>query len=166
MSNYPPYQMQQPYQHPLGPYMPPYQPRVDMSGPSPMPQQPQQVNLPAQGQVMGLSPVSRPVTSKEEAMGVAADFSGAPMVFPDVSHDRVYIKRWDLASGGPAFQEYAPVFRSQTEPAQNELPAEKAAWVSLQDFQDLQDLVEQLKSEIDRLKKPTGKAAVKNDPEK
>lgn len=163
MSNYPPYPMQ-PYPPQVGPYMPsqPFQPRMDNSIPQP---QPTAVNAP-QGPIMGISSVSRPVTSREEAMGVAADFSGAPMVFPDVTHDRVYIKRWDLATGGPAFQEYAPVLRAQTEMGRNDVPGTETAWVSLQDFQDLQDIVQQLQNEIDRLKKPAGRAATKNDADK
>lgn len=166
MSNYPPYQFQ-PYQPPMGPYMPPhpFQPRMDMQG-QPQPSQPSQTTTQSQqGAIMGLSSASRPVTSREEAMGVAADFSGALMMFPDVTHDRVYIKRWDLAAGGPAFQEYAPVIQAPAEPVQNQRQ-EEPAWVSLQDFQNLQNLVEQLKGEIERLKKPAGRTATKNDSDK
>lgn len=175
MSSYPPYNPQ-PYGLPVGPYMPvqPFQPRPDMQGAAPMPQPTQasqvaqqgpQMPPTQQGGIMGFSPASRPVTSREEAMGVAADFSGAPMIFQDVTHDRVYIKRWDLASGGPVFQDYARVLPAPAEPERHQAP-EEVAWVSLQDFQDLQDLVKQLQGEIDRLKKPAGKAATKNDADK
>lgn len=163
MSNYPPYQFQ-PYQPTMGPYMPsqPYQTRMDMQGQAQPVQPSQTAPQSQQGAIMGLSTASRPVTSREEAMGVAADFSGALMLFPDVTHDRVYIKRWDLAAGGPAFQEYAPVTPVATEPVQ--VPRkEQPSWVSIQDFQDLQDVVDQLKSEIDRLKKPAGRTGGKND---
>lgn len=159
MSNYPPYMPQ------FNPYMPsqPFQMRPDIQGPAPMPQ-PQTATQPQQSGVMGLSPTSRPVTSREEAMGVAADFSGAPMVFPDVTNNRVYIKRWDLASGGPAFQEYAPVPSAQPQPEQ---PAKNdVTWASTQEVQELRDLVDKLQAEIDRLKRPSAKGGKINDADK
>lgn len=164
MSNYPPYQFQ-PYQPPFGAYMPPqpFQPRPDMQGPAPMPQ-PQTAPQSQQGSIMGLSPASRPVTSREEAMGVAADFSGAPMVFPDVTNNRVYIKRWDIASGGPAFQEYTPVLPS---PQKTETPATPdVTWASTQEVQELRDLVGKLQAEIDRLKRPAARGGKTNDADK
>lgn len=167
MSNYPPYQYQ-PYPPTVGPYMPPqpYQPRMDMQTPSPVPAGQQNAPQGQQGCIMGLSPASRPVTSREEAMGVAADFSGAPMIFPDVTHDMVYIKRWDLSTGGPAFQEYAPVRRVQAEAQTAPAAQPDVVWASLQDLQNLQDIVDGLRNEIDRLKKPAGKAVAKNDSDK
>lgn len=162
MSNYPPYNYQ-PNQPQFGPYPPvqPFPARMDI------PQQPT-VQQPAQGQqvaVMGLSPASRPVTSREEANGVPADFSGAPMIFPDVANDRIYKKQWDLNVGGPTFREYAPVLPAQAEQIQPQ-PQAQPAWVSLQDFQELQCLVDDLQKEIDRLKKPAGRTASKNDSDK
>lgn len=162
MSNYPPYQYQ-PYLQ-TGPYMPPqvYQPRAEMQGPI---QQPQ--TAPAQtqsGPVPCLSAASRPVTSKEEAMGVAADFSGALMLFPDITHNRVYVKRWDFGTGGPVFQEFSPA--PAAVPAQEKEERASVVWASLQDLQDLKSVVDGLKNEIERLKKPAGKAAVKNDADK
>ena len=75
-----------------------------------MPQQ-QPVNAPqsVQGNGQGLSQASRPVTSREEAMGIPADFSGSLMVFPDVTHNKIYIKRWNFQSGAADFIEFAPV---------------------------------------------------------
>ncbi len=98
----------------------------------------------------GLSQVSRPVTSREEAMGVAADFSGALMVFPDVTHNRVYIKRWNYQSGGADFMEFAP---APPAPPQQE-PQDQAAFASLEDLQSLRDTVNALQQELERLKKP------------
>lgn len=164
MSNYPPYQMQ-PYMPQPGPYMAPqpFQPRADMQMAPAVPQ-PQNAPQSQQGPVTGLSSASRPVTSREEAMGVAADFSGARMLFPDIAHNRVYVKWWDFNRGEPVFQEYAPVLRAP-EPEHSQHTAESVAWASLQDLQDLQDLVDTLQKEVERLKKPVGKAAVKNDPD-
>lgn len=157
---YPPYQPAQ-----FNPYMPSagFQPRVDMQGYPP----PQNAVAAPQSPVQGLSPASRPVTSREEAMGVGADFSGVPMVFPDVTHDRVYIKRWDLASGGPIFQEYAPVLRAQTDPQQTAAPVQTdMGWASIQEVQDLRDMVDRLQAEVDRLKRPAIKGGKANDSDK
>lgn len=161
MSNYPPYNYQ-PNQPQFGPYPPvqPYPARMDVQ-PQPQPQQPAQAT---QVTVLGLSPASRPVTSREEANGVPADFSGAPMIFPDVANDRIYKKQWDLNVGGPTFREYAPVFPAHAEAPQPQPTQQpQVMWASIQDLQDLQDLVEKLQGEVDRLKKPAGKAAAKNE---
>lgn len=126
---------------------------------------PQQINQStqiqgaSQGQqqaIQGLSPASRPVTSKEEAMGVAADFSGALMMFPDITHNRVYIKRWNYQSGAADFVEFAPVIPA---PAQEEPQNNQAAFASIQDLQDLQNVVDNLRQELERLKKPQATAA-------
>lgn len=98
--------------------MQPYPPRGDMQG---MGQQVQQMQ-PQQPQpsIQGLSGASRPVTSREEATGVAADFSGSLMVFPDIAHNRVYLKRWNMNTGSADFVEYAPVVQAQPEQKQDE----------------------------------------------
>lgn len=57
----------------------------------------------------GLSPASRPVSGREEAQAAAADFSGALMVFPDLSHGRVWVKRWNMQMGAAEFAEFALV---------------------------------------------------------
>lgn len=142
----------QPYNAPYSPmqaYQPPVYPQTQQMVPAAS--QPQQ-----QGN-QGLSNASRPVTNREEAMGVPADFSGALMVFPDLSNNRVYLKRWNMQTGSADFGEFAPVI-----PANNE-PQKTASFVSLEDFQNLQETVETLQEEINRLKKPAGKAVKKND---
>lgn len=57
----------------------------------------------------GLSPASRPVSGREEAQAAAADFSGALMVFPDLPHGRVWVKRWNMQMGAAEFAEFALV---------------------------------------------------------
>lgn len=134
---------------PMQAYQPPVYPQTQqMVAASSQPQQ--------QGN-QGLSNASRPVTNREEAMGVPADFSGALMVFPDLSNNRVYLKRWNMQTGSADFGEFAPVI-----PANNE-PQKTAAFASLEDFQGLQETVEDLKKEIERMKKPAGKVVKKND---
>lgn len=83
-------------------------------------------------------------------MGVAADFNGSLMVFPDITHDRVYIKRWDMGAGAAQFQEYAPAIQGQQagQPWQDS----PAAFAPLQDFQQLQDFAQNLQNVVDALK--------------
>lgn len=131
---------------------PPYPTRPDMVYPQPGSPTPPQ----------GLSPASRLVTGREEAMGVAADFSGAPMVFPDVAGNRVFIKRWNFNTGSADFLEFVPAV--QAAPPQDHPQIQPQAFAPLQDLQDLQGIVDNLRQEVERLKKPAGKAVKKNEP--
>lgn len=63
---------------------------------------------PAQS-AQGLSMTSRLVSSREEAGSVPADFGGNLMVFPDISHNRIYVKRWNYQTGAAEFMEFEPV---------------------------------------------------------
>lgn len=125
MANYPPY--------PYGGYPPMTQ--------MPMPQMAPQ--MPQNGQMSGggLSPMSRPVSSREEAQATAADFSGALMLFPDISHGRVYLKRWNMQTGAADFMEFGPVVEAAETPA--------AEYVCLQTYQTDMDA---LKKELADLK--------------
>jgi len=150
--NYPPY--------PYG-SMQPYPPRPDMQSYPQMPSQQimQSHQTPMQA-AQGLSPASRPVTNREEANAVSADFSGALMVFPDITNNRVYIKRWNLQAGAAEFIEFVPAI--QAPPVQG--PLQKVeTYAPLQDLLDLQSTVENLQKEINRLKKPMGKAVKKSE---
>lgn len=110
------------------------------------------------GQAQGISPYSRPVSSKEEAMAVGADFSGAPMIFPDMAHNAVYVKRWDFQTGSAVFVEYLP---KDTVPE-----ATAAVYATQGDFEELAEKLterlEDIEADIERLKK---KGAKKNDDE-
>lgn len=127
MANYPPY--------PYGGYQPMQMPQM------PMPQMTPQ--MPQNGQISGsgLSPMSRPVSSREEAQATAADFSGALMLFPDISHGRVYLKRWNMQTGAADFMEFGPVVEAAEAPA--------AEYVCLQTYRD--DM-ERLQKELAELK--------------
>lgn len=127
MANYPPY--------PYGGYQPMQMPQM------PMPQMAPQ--MPQNGQMNGggLSPMSRPVSSREEAQATAADFSGALMLFPDISHGRVYLKRWNMQTGAADFMEFGPVVEAAEAPA--------AEYVCLQTYRD--DM-ERLQKELAELK--------------
>lgn len=137
----------------------PYQNQMMMQPTSQMPiSAPQTASQPAQG----ISPVSRPVSNREEAVAAQIPFDGSISVFPDITHNRVYIKRWNMQTGASDFGEFAPV-----SPANADQNSEQAstAFVSLEDFQNLQGTVGNLQREIERMKKSTsnGKAGKKND---
>jgi hypothetical protein len=133
MANYPPY--------PYGGYQPMQMPQMtpQMSMPQMAPQMPQNGQF-GQG---GLSPMSRPVSSREEAQATAADFSGAMMVFPDVAHGRVYLKRWNMQTGAADFMEFGPV----------ETVAENATVPEYVCLQTYQEDMEKLRKELTGLKK-------------
>ena len=128
MANYPPY--------PYG-YQPMQMPQM------PMPQIPPQ--MPQNGQMNqgGLSSMSRPVSSREEAQACAADFSGALMIFPDLAHSRVYLKRWNMQTGAADFVEFSPV----------ETVAENATVPEYVCLQTYQEDMEKLRKELAGLKK-------------
>lgn len=80
----------------------PYQQRLDQMQQQwgamqqqPMQQQESQQNI-----------ICRPVASIEEARAIQTDFSGALMVFPDVSHGMIHTKRLDYSTGSAAFNTY------------------------------------------------------------
>ena len=132
MANYPPY--------PYGGYQPMQMPQMtpQMSMPQMAPQMPQNGQF-GQG---GLSPMSRPVSSREEAQATAADFSGAMMVFPDVAHSRVYLKRWNMQTGAADFVEFSPV----------EAVAENATVPEYVCLQTYQEDMEKLRKELAAIK--------------
>ena len=147
--------MNYPYFNPYYGAQPPMQARPAEMGQNYIPQQ----NAPqgqAVGQAQGISPFSRPVSSKEEAMAVGADFSGAPMIFPDMAHNAVYVKRWDFQTGSAVFVEYVP------KDAASEVPA--PVYATQGDFNEfaekLAERLDDIETDIERLKK---KGAKKND---
>ena len=91
-------------------------------------------------------------------MAVGADFSGAPMIFPDMAHNAVYVKRWDFQTGSAVFVEYLP---KDTVPE-----ATAAVYATQGDFKELAEKLterlEDIEADIERLKK---KGAKKNDDE-
>lgn len=126
-----------------------------------MQQQANQSNNIGQAPIQGISPASRPVANREEANAVSADFSGAPMIFPDTSHDRIYVKRWNFNTGAADFSEYERVKPTHEKDEKTDENLYES-FASREDFQDLRDIVENLKSEIDKIKKSNGKAVKKN----
>ena len=117
---------------------------------------PEQANAPQTaniGQTQGISAASRPVSSREEAMAVGADFSGAPMIFPDMAHNAVYVKRWDFQTGSAVFTEFVP----------KNIPPTPSEEEDLRGMVDrLTERLNAMEADIDRLKR---KGAKKNDDE-
>ena len=69
--------------------------------------QPQAQSFPQQMQQMPQAPqmgqngyACRPVTSREEALGVQVDFFGPGAIMPDLSHGVIYLKRFNQQTGG------------------------------------------------------------------
>ena len=127
MANFPPYN---PYQ----------QQSMMQSVPQMMPQMTQQMPVAPHMMQGGVSPMSRPVSSREEAQATAADFSGAPMVFLDIAHRRFYVKQWNMQTGMADFEDYGPVIEQR--PAAPE-------YVNVHTFQSELD---KLREEINKIK--------------
>lgn len=125
------------------------------------PQMPIQAPQAAQQIGQGISPASRPVSNRDEANAVQADFSGAMMLFPDVTHNRIYLKRWNMNTGAAEFAEFAPVVPENVVEEHN-----TPAFATTEQVDELKGLLGDIKKDIEQLKKPvvtTGKAARKND---
>lgn len=140
-----------------------YQPMQNQYQPMQMNQPVQPISQPAQPtqQAAQSNFFCRPVASKEEALGVPVDFMGAPMFFPDLAHNVIYMKRFNTNTGAADVFE----FRGQ----QDQLNAPAPSFAPLDEFNatketigQLKETISQLQSEIDQLKKPTGRAK-KND---
>lgn len=146
---------------PYTPYYPTYFPtqRTDASMGQMYPPQPNVVPVQSVGQTQGISPASRPVSSKEEAMAVGADFSGAPMIFPNMAQNEIYVKRWDFQTGAAVFIEYVP------KESVTETPA--AVYATQGDFKELAEKMaerlDDIEADIDRLKKKGAKKNVSDE---
>lgn len=112
----------------------PYQPA--MPGYNPYQQQP----VPQTQQ--GLS--GRMVASREEALGVPADFMGNPIFLPDLGHGVVYVKKFDPNTGS------APLYEFRlAKPEEVHAPE----YAQIGDLQALTERMDNLSNEIEKLKK-------------
>lgn len=116
------------------------------------PQQNQGQQMAPQGQQQAF--LCRPVTSREEAVAAQIDFMGPGTIMPDLGHGMIYLKRFNPNTGSSDFLPFA--FQAPTQ-------EQEPAFVSLQDFMDLQNNVKQLRDEIERLKKPPATKGVKKN---
>lgn len=100
----------------------------------------------------------RPVASREEALGVPVDFMGSPMFFPDLAHGVIYLKKFNPNTGSADMLEF------RTSAPQEQRPSEQqATFAPLNDLLQLKDDLDNLKTEVERLKKPAGKVVRKNE---
>lgn len=94
----------------------------------------------------------RPVASADEARGIPVDFSGKPMILPQLNAGRIYVKMFDQGSGSAIFRE----FRMHEEPPQ-EVAAQPAAEYApmgvVDQIQKLEETVAALQQELRGLKK-------------
>lgn len=150
-------------------YNPSYTPSAGYSSVNNNPYQ-TQAQMQSTAQNMGIQ--GRMVTSKEEALGVPVDFSGNPLFLADLAHNTIFVKKFNMNTGAADFAEFRLVPPPQP-PVQQE-DNNNVSFVPLQDFQDLNDVVADMKStinslqkEIDRLKKPvnsnSGKVTKKDE---
>lgn len=90
-----------------------------------------------------ISNQSRAVSSREEAQAVAADFSGSPMLFLDVSHGKIYLKQWDINRGCANFVEFVPYQEPEQENPFDAINEKLSGFDS--DISSIRDEIEKLK---------------------
>lgn len=112
-------------------------------------QQPVAIPQPA---VQALSPVSRAVGGKEEALAAQIAFDGSTALFLDASHKKIYAKSFSFTEGRCIFDTYSKDEEVPEQQNQSQAPINVVGFASEQDFNGLSDEVEQLKSQIQQLK--------------
>lgn len=126
----------------------PYSPQNGLFGQQAQPMQIHPQALPgpsaAPQSAQGLSPASRLVSSREEAVAVPADFGGSLMIFPDITHHRIYVKCWNMQTGAADFVEFAPL-----EPVE---AAPSVEYATAADMQELKEYLDELYDELRALK--------------
>lgn len=106
------------------PYMGNYSP-VNPYAQQPMTQPaPQTVQTPPQNAAFAC----RPVTSREEAIAVQADYFGPGTLMPDLGHGVIYLKRFNPNTGSSDFVEFRV--------AQPEEPKPAPEYVTRQEFEE------------------------------
>ena len=94
----------------------------------------------------------RPVASADEARAIPVDFSGKPMVLPQLNAGRIYVKMFDQNSGSAIFRE----FRMYEEPAQEVIAKQSAAAYAplgvVDQIRKLEETVAALQQELSGLK--------------
>lgn len=134
------------YNNPYQTYGNPYQPYY----PTALPQQTMQPMQQPQAPQSGYS--TRPVTSREEALGAQVDFFGPGMLMPDLAHGIVYLKRFNQNTGASDLFE----FRVVQPEAQTEQPDE---------LEQIRESIKRLEDELEKMKTSKAKVVKKNDDE-
>lgn len=123
------------------PYYNPYQfapqsapqPRFDQIGTNP----PQMQNVPApQAAQQGAAFLTRPVTSREEAVAAQVDFLGPGTIMPDLGHGTIYLKRFNPNTGASDFFTFV-MEQPKADP--------EVRWATKEDIDNLRAEIEALK---------------------
>lgn len=72
---------------------------------------------------------AQPVTGREEAMAVRADYFNGGVVMPDLAHDTIYLKRFNPNTGASDFFEFR-LFHGEQE--------QSARYVTVEEFERFQ----------------------------
>lgn len=115
-----------------------------------MMQAPQMAQTQPAAQPAGLT--GRMVTSREEALGVPVDFSGQPMVFPDLAHGAIYVKVFNAGTGASDFREYRLQAGDTDQPTGETMKAD-ANWAKAEDLEKLREETKQIREDIAAMKK-------------
>ena len=102
-----------------------YMPNYGFYGTTQPFQQQMGVAMPQQQQSQQSGFNCRPVTSREEAVAVQADFFSPGTIMPDLSHGVIYLKRINQQTGASDFLEFA--YRQEEK---------KTEYVTRQEFED------------------------------
>lgn len=114
--------------------------------PQPRPEAPQMPVMGQSAQAPGF--LTRPVTSREEAVAAQVDFLGPGTIMPDLGHGMIYLKRFNGQTGASDFFAFS-LEQAAPEP-------EPPKYVTQEEFQRLREELEQLKPR---------KGAKKSDPD-
>lgn len=102
--------------------------------------------------------ICRPVASVEEARAIQTDFSGALMVFPDVSHGMIHTKRLDYNTGSAVFNTYRLEQPVQTA---EQASASAIEYAPMSEVNALKAKIEELEAMLSEKPKPVKGAAEK-----
>lgn len=91
--------------------------------------------------------ICRPVTSREEAVATPTDFM-RPLLMPDLSHGRIYIKRFNPQTGSSDLFDFAAVEQEASKPAPQYATVEE---------------LNALREEVEKMKKPASRGRAKAD---
>lgn len=118
-------------------------PRMEQQTVYPLSQQAAQAQPVAQS--VGFS--TRPVTSREEALGVQVDFFGPGTLMPDLGHGKIYLKKFNQNTGSSDLYVFA---------LEQETAAERTAepqYATRQDLERVRGELERLIDEVDSLRR-------------
>lgn len=124
-----------------------YQPQQPMGYQPQMPQMYQQYQQQPVMQEQQEQFFCRPVASADEARGIPVDFSGRPMILPNLRAGRIYVKVFDQGSGSAIFRE----FRMHEEPAQEAAPP-AVAFAPMSEVEELKAALQEMREELKALK--------------